>query len=77
MAVPGLDPGIVTAIHAVRRIQRPQVSEGARNLCIRRLLQRAASMLAPSLLRRGVDGRDEMLWGLAAAKLVILTAVNT
>jgi hypothetical protein len=26
-------------------------------------LQRAASMLAPSLLRHGVDGRDEMLWG--------------
>jgi hypothetical protein len=44
---------------AVRRIQRPQVSEGARNLRICRLLQRAATMLAPSLLRRGVDGRDE------------------
>jgi hypothetical protein len=49
---------LVTAIDAVR-IQRPQVSKGARNLCIRRLLHRAAPMLAPSLLRRVVDGRDE------------------
>jgi hypothetical protein len=50
---------LVTAIHAVRRIERPQVSNGGQNLSIRRLLQRAAPMPDSCWRRRGVDGRDE------------------
>jgi hypothetical protein len=58
MAVPGLDPGIVPAIHAVRRFYvRRQIC--ATELFIPfGLLPRADDVSEPSLTRRGVDGRD-------------------
>jgi len=50
---------LVTAVHAVRRIERPQAGNGGQNLCICRLLQRAAPTLDSCLRRPGVDGRDK------------------
>jgi hypothetical protein len=46
---------LVTAIHAARRIERPQVSKEAKNPCIYNLLLRTAPMPDSYWRRRGVD----------------------
>ena len=54
MAVPGLDPGIVPAIHVIGRAQQRQKASQTVGLATDR------AVVKPALQRRGVDGMGHL-----------------